>query len=464
MPAVPPQYRKDASLEEANPHVLDRSMMAIARARSFFAPKLRQVGHFLTRQGIAVAGNLLYGLLCVRMLPVSDYAKFAVLFGYMGSLIVLLDIGVSSALAPLVGEQIDNLPLIANYVASIRRLALWVFFIIAPLASICFVWLVQRQHWGPAIVIQMLIALLTLAWFARVSASYGSVLLLRRDRARYYRIQIIGSLGSLGLLLIFWLAHRMNVYVGILLNMAQVIFLGTSYYFRAQQLLGVKGQPSRQQERAIVRLAMPNMPSAIFYATQGQFMLMLITFFGHASAVADMGALNRLFQITGFFTQMNPVLVEPFFARLQQGRLKRAYLAAVAIIALCSTAYTGLAFLYPGVFLWILGPKYSSLRLEVSLVILSSAIQYLAGFMWVMNSARCFIYWWNNLSHIILTLSLQVFVVWKFNLSTVRSVLYLNIACATLTLLVTIAVGIYGFVFGPQRLESQTETLESPTA
>src|SRR5271170_1424368 len=123
-------------------------MTVLARAGRFLIPKFRQVAHFLTKQGIAVGGNLLYGLLCVRMLPVPEYAKFAVLFGYMGSLTVLLDVGVAGTLAPLVGEQIANLPLIASYVASIRRLALRVYLAVAPLATVCFVLLVRRQHWG----------------------------------------------------------------------------------------------------------------------------------------------------------------------------------------------------------------------------------------------------------------------------------------------------------------------------
>jgi hypothetical protein len=430
-------------------------MTAIARATGFLAPKLRQVSHFLMKQGVAIGGNLLYGLLCLRILPIADYAKFAVLFGYMGSLTVLLDIGVSSTLAPLVGEQIENLPLIANYVASIRRLALWVYMVVAPLAMVCFVLLVHKQHWGTWVVAQMLIALLTTAWFARVSASYGSVLILRRDRSFYYRVQLIGSLGSLGLLVIFWLLHAVNVYVGILLNVAQIMFTAVSYYRRSQQLLKVKGHPSRQQERAIVRLAMPNMPSSIFYATQGQVILMLITVFGHSSSsVANIGALSRLSQIMVFFTQMNPILVEPFFAKLQESRLKRTYLLAVFLVTLCAAAYSGFAFLCPEPFLWVLGPKYHQLRFEVSLVILSSAIQYVSGFMWVIHSARRFIYWWNNLSNIILTLILEAVAIWKFDLSTVRSVLYLNIAGPILTLLITIAVGVYGFNYGPQKLES----------
>jgi O-antigen/teichoic acid export membrane protein len=375
----------------------------------------------------------------------------------MGTLTVLMDIGIAGTLAPLVGEQIANLPLIANYVASIRQLVLRLYLVVAPLAVVGFVLIVHKQHWGTAVVAQMLAALLVTAWFARVSASYGSVLILRRDRSRYYNVQIVGSLGSLGLLAIFWLLHRVNLYVAILLNVAQVIFLASCYYQRARELLGVKGRSSAQQKKAIVRLALPIVPSAIFYATQGQVILMLITVFGHsASSVADVGALARLGQILVLFTQMNPILVEPFFAKLQEARLKRTYLLAVILVAICGAAYSGLAFLFPEIFLWVLGPKYSQLRFEVSLVILSSAIHYVASFMWVIHSSRRFVYWWINATHIALTLAVQAAMIWKFDLSTVRSVLYFHIVSAIVTLLLTISVGVYGFWRGPQTMEHIT--------
>jgi len=431
-------------------------MTELEKAKAFLIPKVRQILQFLMKQGIAVTGNLIYGLLCVRLLPVPDYAKFAVLFGYMGSLTVLLDMGVAGTLAPLVGEQIANLELIANYVASLRRLALKLYGIVAPIAVLAFVLLVQKRHWGFWVVTQMVVVLLVTAWLARVSASYGSVLLIRRDRAQYYRGQIIGSLGSLTLLLIFWALHWMNIYIGILLNVAQIIYIATTYYRRARHLLGTKGEPSQQKQKAIVRLVTPNIPGNVFYAIQGQVTLMLITVFGHnAASVANIGALSRLGQILVFFSQMNPILVEPFFARLPAARLKRTYFLAVTLIAVCASAFAALAFLLPEVFLWILGHNYRQLRVEVGLVVLASAIQYTGGFIWVVNSSRRFVYWWNNFMIIALTLLVQAAFIWKFDLGSIRNVLILNIASSFVSLLMAVTCTIYGFWRGPQRLDAK---------
>jgi O-antigen/teichoic acid export membrane protein len=431
-------------------------MNSLQKAAGALAPKFRHVLQFIAKQGIAMGCNMLYGFLCVRMLPVPEYAKFAVLFGYMGSLTVLLDIGVVSTLAPLIGEQVSNLPLIANYVASVRRIALRLYLVAAPIAAIVFILLVQRQHWGVLVVAQMVGVLLFTAWFARVSSTYGVVLTVRRDRASYYRAQIIGSAGSLALLILYWAFHQLNIYVCILLNVLQILYIAISYYRRAHELLGVKGRASRLYEKAIVRLAMPNVPSTLFYAIQGQITLMLITLFGHSSSsVADVGALSRLAQILVFFSQMNPILVEPFFSRLPAARLKRTYILSVlAVVAACAVfSLTGFAF--PGVYLWILGPHYSQLRVEVGLLILGSAIRYVNGFMWVIHSSRRFVYWWNNLSNIALTILVQAVFLWKFDLSTVRSVLIFNIASALVGTIISVTCGIYGFWRGPQKLDPQ---------
>lgn len=401
-----------------------------------------------------MAGNLLYGLCCVRLLYKPDYAKFALLFGFMGSLTVLLDIGISGTLAPLVGEQIGNLQLIANYVASIRRIALRMYFLVAPIATVLFTLLVKKQHWGAAVVAQMVGALLVTAWFARVSSSYGSVLILRRDRNRYYRIQIAGSLGSLALLLVFWACHQINVYVCVLLNVAQTVFMAWSYYRRARELLGVKGEANPQMQKAIVRLAMPNFPGSIFYAVQGQITLMLITVFGHNVAnVANVGALGRLGQILVVFAQMNPILVEPFFARLPAPRLLRVYLTGALLVTLFAGAFTASAFLFPQIFLWVLGARYSSLHFEVGLQVLCSSIAFVGGYLWVVHSARRFVYWWNTAANICLILLVQAIFIWKVDLSSVSHVLILNVVSATTTLLVYIACGVYGFWRGPQKMD-----------
>ena len=430
--------------------------------KAFLVPKLHRVIEFLTSQGITMAGNLFYGFLCVRLLPISEYAKFAVVFSVLGTVTVLMDISFSSTLLPLIGERIDDRSLIADYVASVRQLAHWLYLVMAPATVIVYPLLVRKQHWSWQVVTAMAVILLVASWCARVGGAYGAVLIVRRDRGAWYRAQMVSSLGTLGLLGIVWAAHFLNAFSAILINVAGIIYVAVAYYFRARRLLGTVGQPSREKRKAIIHLALPNMPGVIFYAFQGQVALLLITWFGHTTAVASVGALSRLGQIFALFSQMTPLLIEPYFAKLPADNLKRNYLAIIAVEGTFCFFVSGAAYIFPQLFLWVLGRDYSGLKFEVLLMIASSAISYFCSVLWVIHGARRFVYWWNSITTIVLTLAVQVFFIVKVDLSTVRAVLTMNLWTAYVGLLVTVSTGIYGFVQGPRRAE-ETNMIKTGT-
>jgi O-antigen/teichoic acid export membrane protein len=432
-------------------------MSRISRLKAFLVPKLHRVAEFLAAQGITMAGNLLYGLLCVRLLPKAEYAKFALVFSALATLALLSDIGITNSIVPLVGQHTSDSQLIADYIASLRSLALRLFAIMAPATAIVFPLVLQRQHWSATTVAAMVATVLVSAWFARVSSAYGAVLILRRDRPRWYRAQMISSLGTLALLGIFWATHILSVWVAILTNVAGIIFVAQSYYFRSRKLLGVQGHASAEKRKAIVHLVLPNMVNTIFYALQGQIPLILVTIFGiTVAAVADMGALSRLTQIFVIFAQMNPILVEPYFARLPRERLRPSYLTAVSAVVLFCTIVVAVGRFFPELFLWVLGPQYSKLHDEVLLILIGSSIRYVSGTMWVIHSSRRFVYWWNNLTIMSLTLLVQVAYLLHGNLGTVRSALMFNIVSAIASLSVNIACAFYGFKHGPRALAGAT--------
>jgi len=429
--------------------------------KAFVVSKLHRVSEFLVKQGITTAGNLIYGFLCVRLLPISDYAEFAVVFGFLGTLTVLMDIGISSTLLPLVGERIDDRQLIADYVASLRQLAHWLYIAVAPLLVVVYPLVVRRQQWSWKVVAGMVAILLAAGWCARISGAYGAVLIVRRDRTVWYRMQMISSLGTLFLLGVVWSVHWLNAFSAILINVAGIIFVSTAYYIRAGRLLGVKGHPSKQKRQDIVHLAMPSMPNTIFYAFQGQISILLITWFGHSTAIAGLGALSRLSRFFVLLAQMGPLLIEPYFARLPADRLKRNYLGLLSIEAGFCIVMTVSAAYLPGVFLWVLGPQYSNLRFEVLLMIAVASINHLSELLWTVNTARRFVYWWNGAITIFYTLLIETLFVWKVDLSTVRSVLLMSVTTAVGLLLINVLTGICGFARGPRDAANVLVALET---
>jgi O-antigen/teichoic acid export membrane protein len=428
-------------------------MSGLRAITGFVVPKLRSVVRFFAAQGITMLGNLLYGLLCVRILPASEYAKFVVLFAVQGTLVILMDVNFSGTLIPLIGDRVDNKQLIADYVASLRRLALRVFATVGLGLAIFYPFLVKNRNWSWKVVAAMVVTLLVSSWFIRVASAYQAVLILMRDRDFWYRGQMISSLGTLALLGLFWFFHAVSGFAAILINVSGIVFTGLLYFFRARRLLGVRGEASSEKVRSIVKLAAPNVPQSIFYALQGQIPMFVITFLGRTVSVAGIGALGRLGQMFALFIQMGPLLVEPYFAKLPRNRLKASYLSVLSIAAVGCIGIALLSSLFPGVFLWVLGPTYSNLRVEVALAIVASAISCLSSVLWFVHSARRFVYWWSNITIIVLIFMVQFAFIVKTDISSLRMVLWMNVATNTVTLLINIVTGIYGFVRGPRQVE-----------
>ena len=424
--------------------------------------RIRMVFQFFAAQGLTLAGNLIYGLLCVRLLPTTEYAKFVVLFGVQGTLIILMDVNFSGTLIPLIGEDVHDRKLIADYVASLRKLSYWLYALVSLIAIFAYPRLVQHRGWTPRTVWEMVLILLVSCWFLRISAAYGTVMILLRDRTNWYRGQMISSLGTLALLGVLWTFHWLNGFTAILLNVAGIIFMGSFFYYRATRLLPDPGRPSPQKQRAIVRLALPNVPQAIFYALQGQISVFLIAIFGHTTAVASVGALARLGNMFLIFTQMNPLLVAPFFAKLPRSRLAKNYVTALLLIGGLSLALVLCCARFPEFFLWVLGPKYQSLRFEVLLVIAASAVGCFTDAIWTINSARRFVYWFNNGLNIVLVLIVQILFIVKADLSSVRTVLWLTLATNVVTLFANALSSVYGFLRGPRQVEDPPRDTSEP--
>ena len=73
---------------------------------------------------------------------------------------------------------------------------------------------------------------------------------------------------------------------------------------------------------------------------------------------------------------------------------------------------------YPQALLWLLGPQYRDLRFEVQLAVAAGAVSFFSSVLWSIHSARRFVYWWNVVFSIVLTLLVQVLFFIKADVST----------------------------------------------
>jgi len=76
------------------------------------------------------------------------------------------------------------------------------------------------------------------------------------------------------------------------------------------------------------------------------------------------------------------------------------------------------------------------------------------------NSSRRFVYYAFVLTDNIVTLIVQAIFIWKVDLSTVKAVLWFNIATITPTFIIGFLAAFYGFVRGGRRVAGIDYSLE----
>jgi hypothetical protein len=147
---------------------------------------------------------------------------------------------------------------------------------------------------------------------------------------------------------------------------------------------------------------------------------------------------------------MCSIMVEPYMARLGRERIARHYLAFIALAIAVCVPLVGLAFRWPGVYLWLLGSKYEGVRSVLGWYFLALSINFVAGVVWVMNRARKWVFWSGSILEIVLLLGVQTgFLVWV-GVRDVREAVFFNLAASVCPVLTHGYVGLLGFLRGPR--------------
>jgi hypothetical protein len=391
---------------------------------------------------------MIYGLMCIRILSVSEYTKYVVVFTVQATVTVLMDSGITGTIIPLVGEKSDDTQLIADYVASLRGLAHILYFIVGIVLFVAFPHVAKARGWDFITEVQIIAVLLGLTWFSRVTSAYGSVLIIRKDRNYWYRTQIYSSVFMLIMLLLAYAAGIMTAICAMMINLCGVMYIAWRYYLRSKELLQVKGKKDWRKQKSILQLASPSIPGVMFYSFQGQIGTYTLTFIGRPESVASIGALGKVCQMFNFLTPMNPVLVEPYFAKIRKDKLKANAAVALSVVTLSAILLLLTIKIVPHVFLWVLGPRYHNLTYEIFLAVVPGVMSLVGGMVASINAARRFNYYSFNIANIVFSVAVQAICMMKMNLGNLQAVLMFNILTGCPGFFLVVMNLLYGFKKG----------------
>lgn len=419
-------------------------------------PMLDVLFKFMVAQGTASFLNMMYGFICIRVLSIEEYSKYVVFFTVQATVTVLMDSGITGTIIPLIGDKVNNNQLIADYVASLRGLAHILYIIVGIGTTTFFPQVIIARHWDLRSSCVMIAVLLALTWFARVSSAYGAVLIVKKDRTYWCNTQIYSSAIMLLLLLSLYEAGRITALGAMIINLGGAIFTASRYYMRSKYHLVVRGSKKWSMQKSIIQLASPAIPGVIFYSFQGQIGIYMLTFLGKVESVASIGALSKICQMTNYVSPINPVLVEPFFARLEKRKLIKWSIAILSCALFLCVVLVAVVKVVPEIFLWIIGPHYKELHGEIFIAVIPGVLAVLGGVISSINSARRFNYYRFNVANIIITLGVQFACMTRMNLSSLHSVLVFNVISSIPGMVLVSLTLIYGMKFGGRRVAFDT--------
>lgn len=404
-------------------------------------------------QGLGVAA----GLVLVNIMPVREYALYALALSVLTFVSIASDLGISNALVYFRRETRKAAAAFMPYALSaleIRR----VLTLAAFGAAGAFMWNAAAGQGFAALEILAALAAVLAALWLQLQASLN-LLLLRLAQAyrASYVAEAAGNLGRLLGAIAMGLSALTTAWAGVAVGALGAVL---SWRLSERALASQAGQEatspiSRTHYRGILRYVFPMAASGLYFAFQAPLMVWLSSYFGNAENIAQVGALGRLSILFGVLLGFVGTVVMPRLADVTDDRLYRQRcLACWGILIPAGLVMFAAAAAVPHWLLWLLGPNYAGLERELLLVVLTSVVTLWGGFAVAVNNARGWVRWQSVV--LMPYIAVQVGLVMRLDLSTTSGVLLFGLWSALAGLALHLAIHLLGFLRPRYVLINQT--------
>lgn len=395
---------------------------------------------FASIQAVVQVLGFAAGILIVRTLPKRDYALYTIGNTMLATILLLADSGISSALIAIGGrvwQDNRRLGSLLNTALQLRRhLAALTMLIVVPVL----IWLL-RQNGAKALTTAVLVlAVLVGSGLELITRIYAVALRLRSEIRQIQNQALLAALVKLAVI---------GIAVFVFLNATIAIFAVVAGYtvqfwmlrrWASQEIdTDAPGDPAMRSE--IIAVIRKLGPHTIYYCLQGQISIWLISIFGNAESVANVGALARLAMVFSVLVSVTVEVVFPAFARIRSAsQLRLRYFQIVLGYFAFSLPLVGVVAVFPRQVLSVLGSQYSNLQSDGLLMTASAVVGTMAGLLWGINCARA----WVVPPQVLIpcTIILQAVLVSVLNLSMVRGVLLFSMYSAVPSIVLSVSFAV----------------------
>ncbi|HMJ90626.1 MAG TPA: hypothetical protein VK530_12475, partial [Candidatus Acidoferrum sp.] len=366
-----------------------RVQVATTVPRLVCLPKLlgwtKLLTRFLSMEVLVQAVGFASGLFLVRVLSKADYGLFTIANTMQQTMNLLADNGISSGLTSIGGRVWNDRFRFGQLLHTAMRLRRIFAIITVVIVTPILIWMLIG-HGATFSYASMVTAAVLLGFYFQLSV--GVLIVAPRLHLEVTRIQLLGVWSAALRFVLLATAYTAFLDTAVAMLAGTISFAFQELMLRrwVPRLAELKAPPRTDDRRDILSIVRSQAPNSIYYCVQSQLMIWLISIFGHSDSVADIGALGRLSVIFLTVGAVMGNVVYPRFARVHEPRLLwRRYWQILGGFSGIAGVMLLFAAMFPGVLLWILGPKYAHLEKELFLMVLSSVLLSIMGTMWQLN-------------------------------------------------------------------------------
>jgi len=233
------------------------------------------------------------GIIVVRNLPKPEYALYTLCNTMLATILLLADSGISSALTAVGGRIWQDTYRLSQLIRTALQLRRWMVLITLPVVIPSLVWLLVRNGANAPMTAILVAAVLLGCGFELMTRIYAVALRLKSEIRQIQNQALVGAfvkLAIVGIGVLLWFKRGDCHLRGGYWICGSVLDAST---MNTNNLDGrAPGDPEMRSEfsPSLKKQA----PHTIYYCLQAQIIVWLISVFGNADRVADVGALGRL--------------------------------------------------------------------------------------------------------------------------------------------------------------------------
>jgi O-antigen/teichoic acid export membrane protein len=319
------------------------------------------------------------GIIVLRLLPAQEYAFYTIANTMLGTMTVLADGGIAAGVMAQGGKVWKDREKLGSVLATgidlRKKFAIGSLAVAVPVMMYLLI-----SHDASWLMSTLIVLSLIPAFFMALSGTLHEIApKLQQDITPLQKVQVginFGRLAILGLtLFVFpW------AFIAVLGSGIPQIWGNWRLRTVSKGYADWSQSPSPEVRKEILVIVKRVLPGSIYYCISGQLTIWIISFFGSKGSLSEIGALGRLSMLFSIFTVVFATLMGPRFARMvyDRKRVIGRFIQMQGVLIGLGLILTLLFYLFSGPLLWVLGPRFKGLDLEVLFIAILGSINLLS--------------------------------------------------------------------------------------